>query len=134
MFFNKIHLENLGYKVVGLRMGGLNVCHHYSKMFEDKRTLVIFSTIYDNIVRVYKLTEKQWESYQKGDVALSLSGNSHGWTTTSGHHIINAHQMKIIHTGELKRQKRLKELLDIAERVAQDEKLFSVPLSDLFLK
>jgi hypothetical protein len=133
MFFNRRHLENHGYEIIGLRMGGLDTCHHYSKKFEDRRTLVIFSTIYHNMVGVYKLTEKQWDSYIKGEVALSHSGESHG-KTPCGHPIINVKTMRIIHTGEIKRQKRLKELLDIAERVAQDDKLFNVPLSELFTK
>lgn len=98
MFFNKKHLEPLGYKIIGFNWGSLNSLYNYAKMFEATKSMVVFSTVYDNTVAVYKMTDSQWDDYNNGFVAISHDGTEKPNGTPSGTKIISV-WTKILHWG-----------------------------------
>lgn len=122
MFFRRKHLIEFGYKVMGLDFGSNQTLNHYVKYFPEHNSMVVFSTIYDNSVIVYELTKEQYDDFQDGKYALSHDGKGRG-TTPSGYPVKN-YGVKIIYAGgELSRIKYLKDILDVAEKIAQGEKI-----------
>ena len=122
MFFNYGHLEPLGYKILGFGFSSKDSCNHYIKYFPNHNSIVVFSTIHYNRIIVYRLTEDQYHSFVKGDYALSHTGNGYG-TTPSGAPIKNYGVNVLFEGGNITRYKKLKEMLSIAEDLAQGEKV-----------
>lgn len=118
MFFSRKHFIEFGYQVMGLDFGSNNTYNHYVKYFPKYDSMVVCSTIHNNKVMVYRLTKEQYYSFQKGDFALSHDGKGCG-TTPIGHSIKNYDLTVIFEGGNLTRKKRLKDILDVAEDIAQ---------------
>lgn len=122
MFFRRKHLIDFGYQVLGLDFGRNDTYNHYVKYFPEHNSMVVFSSLFNNSVLVYRLTKQQYEDFQKGKFALSHDGK--GWgTTPSGYPVKNYGLTVIFAGGEISRRKNLKEMLDIAEEVAQGNKV-----------
>lgn len=118
MFFNRKHLIALGYKVMGLDFGSNHTYNNYVKYFPQFHAIVVCSTIHNNAVFVYKLTPEQYEAFENGKFALSHNGN--GWgKTPCGYEVKNHGYISIFGGGDLTRVKYLKEILDVAEDIAQ---------------
>lgn len=122
MFFNYGHLEPLGYKILGIGFSSKNTCNHYIKYFPNHNSIVVFSTIYNNRIVLYRLTEDQYHSFEKGEYALSHTGKGYG-TTPCGVPIKNYGVNVLFEGGNITRYKKLKEMLSIAEDLAQGEKV-----------
>lgn len=118
MFFSRKHFIEFGYQVMGLDFGSNNTYNHYVKYFHEHNSMVVCSTLHNNRVVVYRLTKEQYESFKKGEFALSHDGRGYG-TTPTGYPIKNYGMTVIYEGGELSRRKFLKEILDVAEDVAQ---------------
>jgi hypothetical protein len=122
MFFSRKHLLEYGYKVMGLDFGSNNTYNNYVKYFPEHNSMVVFSSVHNNKVLVYQLTKEQYADFQDGKFALSHDGK--GWgTTPSGYPIKNYGLTTIFAGGEISRRKYLKEMLDVAEEVAQGNKV-----------
>lgn len=118
MFFTRKHFIEFGYRVMGLDFGSNNTYNNYVKYFPEHNSMVVCSTIFNNRVMVYRLTKEQYDSFQDGKFALSHDGKGYGKTAT-GYPIKNHGLTVIYEGGELSRRKFLKEILDVAEEVAQ---------------
>lgn len=118
MFFRRKHFLEFGYKVMGLDFGRNDTYNNYVKYFDDLHSMVVCSTIFNNSVMVYKLTPEQYKDFHAGKFALSHNGKGYG-TTPSGYPVKNYGLRIIFAGGELTRKKYLKDILDIAEDVAQ---------------
>lgn len=123
MFFTRQHLIDLGYQVLGIDFQTNNTYKNYVKYFPEHNSMVVFSTIFNNKVLVYKLTKEQFDGFNKGEFALSHNGKSSG-TTCSGVPIKNYGLQTIFDGGFISRIKYLKEILDIAESIAKGEKIY----------
>ncbi len=122
MFFRRKHLIGLGYNVIGLDFGRNDTCNNYVKYFPEHHSMVVFSTVFNNSVTVYKLTKDQYDSFQKGEYALSHDGKGYG-STPAGYPVKNYGLKVIFSGGELSRVKYLKDILDIAEEIAQNKRI-----------
>lgn len=120
MFFNRKHLLEFGYKVMGLDFHSNQTYNHYVKYFPENNSMVVFSTLHNNRVMIYKLTKEQYDAFQEGKYALSENGNGHGKTPT-GYPIKNYGLTVVFAGGELKNRKALKTILDSAEKLAQEK-------------
>jgi hypothetical protein len=126
MFFKRKHLVEFGYKVMGFDTGSNNTCYNYVKYFPEYSSLVVFSTIFDNSVLVYKLTSEQYQDFIEGKFALSHNGKGYG-KTPCGYDVKNYGLRTIFGGGEIARLKYLKEMLDVAEEIAQGQEVkFSI--------
>lgn len=118
MFFKRKNLLEYGYKIMGFDTHRNSSCYHYVKYFDNHNSMVLFSTIHYNIINVYFLTPEQYKDFHKGKFALSHDGNSNG-RTPSGYDIKIVKLVKVFEGGEINRRKYLKEMLDVAEEIAQ---------------
>ena len=118
MFFNRKHLLEYGYKVMGIDTHSNKSCYHYVKYFDEHNSMVVFSTIHHNTVNVYFLTPEQYQDFHKGNFALSHDGNSTG-RTPSGYDTKITQMVKVFEGGEMKYKTQLKYHLDKAETLAQ---------------
>ncbi len=118
MFFNRKHFIDFGYQVMGLDFGSNNTYNIYVKYFPEHNSMAVCSTLHNNKVMVYRLTQEQYDSFQKGEFALSHDGEGYG-TTPTGHPIKNYGLTVVYGGGELSRKKFLKDILDVAEDIAQ---------------
>jgi hypothetical protein len=122
MFFRRKHLVEFGYKVMGLDFGSNDTYNHYVKYFPEHNSMVVFSSIHNNRVLVYRLTKQQYDDFQEGKFALSHDGK--GWgSTPSGYPIKNHGITTIFAGGDITRRKYLKEMLDVAEEMAQGKEI-----------
>lgn len=118
MFFRRKHLLELGYKVMGLDFGRNDTYNHYVKYYPEHNSMVVFSTLHNNSLLLYRLTKEQYADFQKGNFALSH--DNRGWgTTPAGYPIKNYGLTILFQGGEISRVKYLKNMLDIAEDLAQ---------------
>lgn len=122
MFFNYSHLEPLGYKILGIGFSSKNTCNHYIKYFPEHNAIVVFSTIFENRLLVYRLTEDQYNNFIKGEYALSHTGDGYG-ATPSEVPIKNYGVNVLFSGGNITRYKKLKEMLSIAEDFAQEKEV-----------
>lgn len=122
MFFRRKHLVEYGYKVMGLDFCRNDTYNNYVKYFPEHNSMVVFSSIHDNRVLVYQLTKEQYEDFQEGKFALSHDGRGRG-NTPAGYPIENYGLRIIFAGGEISRRKYLKEMLDVAEEIAQGKKV-----------
>lgn len=120
MFFNRKHLLELEYKVMGLDFHSNQSCNHYVKYFPENNSMVVFSTIYNNRVMVYKLTKEQYDDFQVGKYALSENGKGHG-NTPNGYPIKNYGLIVVFNGGALRNRIGLKKILASAEKIAQEK-------------
>lgn len=118
MFISRKHLIKLGYEVLGLDFGRNDTFNHYVKYFPEFNSMVVFSSLHNNRVLVYRLTKQQYQDFQEGKFALSHNGNE-GGTTPTGYPIKNYGLTVVFHGGGISRIKYLKEMLDVAEEIAQ---------------
>ena len=126
MFFRRKHLVGLDYKVMGLDFNRNDTYNNYVKYFPKHHSMVVMSTVHNNQVMVYKLTPQQYRNFEKGKYALSHDGKGSG-TTPTGHEIKNYGFRPIFNGGEITRVKYLKEILDVAEEIAQGKEVeFSI--------
>jgi len=122
MFFTRKHLLEYGYKVMGFDFGRNDTCNNYVKYFPEHNSMVVFSTVFNNSVLVYRLTKQQYDDFQEGKFALSHDGK--GWgNTASGYPIKNYGLTIVFAGGEISRRKYLKEMLDVAEEMAQGKEI-----------
>lgn len=122
MFFNYGHLEPLGYKILGIGFSSKNTCNHYIKYFPEHNAIVVFSTIFENRLLVYRLTEEQYNGFIKGEYALSHTGKGYG-NTPCGVPVKNYGVNVLFSGGNITRYKKLKEMLSIAEDFAQGKEV-----------
>lgn len=122
MFFRRKHLVELGYKVIGLDFNRNDTYNNYVKYFPKNNSMVVMSTVHNNQVMVYKLTPQQYKDFDKGKYALSHNGRGSG-TTPTGHEIKNYGFRPVFNGGDISRVKFLKEMLDVAEEIAQGKEI-----------
>jgi len=116
MFFNRKHLAELGYGILGLHTLSLNTCHHYVKYFDETNSLVLFSTIKHNTVGVFKLMPTDYADFKLGKFALSTTKDS--GITPSGAKIRRGNYIEVFGGGEIKNRKALKAYITQAEELA----------------
>ena len=122
MFFTRKHLLEYGYKVMGLDFGRNDTYNNYVKYFPEHNSMVVFSTVFNNSVLVYRLTKQQYDDFQEGKFALSHDGK--GWGNTPDGYPIKNYGLTIVFAGgSISRRKYLKEMLDVAEEMAQGKEV-----------
>lgn len=122
MFFNrKILVNEFNYQVMGLDFNNNHTYNNYVKYFDEYNSMVVFSTIFDNSILVYRLTPEQYKDFKDGKYALSHDGKGFGKTPT-GYNVKNYGINKLF-SGSISRKKTLKEMLDIAEEIAIGKKV-----------
>lgn len=116
MHFHYKHMEEFGFKILGLSTRSRNNCLNYVKYFDDKHSLISFSNISGNKVSVYKLTPEQYVNFKEGKFTLSSDGKGSG-RTPSGYPVKNYGFHQIYAGPELRYKRQLKAYLDIAEQL-----------------
>jgi hypothetical protein len=102
MFFNYKHMEEFGYKVVGLHTHSRQACYNYAKYFPDTCSMVVRTSDSSQSIMTFHLTRENYDMYQAGKVGLKME-----------------HTSKLVHKGEVKNRKEMGRLLAEAEEFAK---------------
>ena len=120
MHFHRKHLVEYGYNYNSVLQPSLDTLSTYTKYFPEHFGVVAFSTIHNNKVVAFRLTQEQYEGYMKGDFSLSISGGV--YISPQGWEVKDYGRKEIFQGGEIKNRKTLKGYLDLAEQYVTAEK------------